>query len=121
MHNLTKGYFYSWHEQGIYDLSASIDYALKETGAEKLYYAGHSMGTTAMWVLLSEKPEYNDKIELMNALAPVAYMSHMRCLIKLFAPFKDLIEVSLNFLNETTLTESLLKYYFFYEMFEDFF
>jgi lysosomal acid lipase/cholesteryl ester hydrolase len=102
-------YIYSWHEQGIYDLSASIDYALNETGAEKLYYAGHSMGNTAMWVLLSEKPDYNDKIELMNALAPVAYMSHMRCLIKHFAPWMGLIEVKSNFLNHLTEFPVIVK------------
>jgi hypothetical protein len=33
------------------------------------------MGTTAAFVLLSEKPEYNQKIKLFVALAPVAYMT----------------------------------------------
>lgn len=78
------------HEIGIYDLSASIDYVLKETGAKKLQYLGHSQGTTAFFILLSEKPEYNDKIELMHAVTPAAFFSHSTSLpfriIASFAP-----------------------------------
>lgn len=40
-----------------------------------LIYIGHSMGTTALFVMLSEMPEYNEKIKLFIALAPVAYMT----------------------------------------------
>lgn len=40
-----------------------------------LIYVGHSMGTTSCLVLLSEKPEYNEKIKLFIALAPVAFMT----------------------------------------------
>lgn len=47
------------------------------TGQEKLQYIGHSQGTTAFFVMLSEKPEYNDKIEVMHALAPIAYIGHV--------------------------------------------
>jgi pimeloyl-ACP methyl ester carboxylesterase len=40
-----------------------------------LIYIGHSMGTSALFVMLSELPEYNEKIKLFIALAPVAYMT----------------------------------------------
>jgi len=40
-----------------------------------LIYVGHSMGTTALFVMLSEMPEYNEKIKLFIALAPVAFMT----------------------------------------------
>lgn len=33
------------------------------------------MGTTACFVMLSEKPEYNERIKLFIALAPVAFMT----------------------------------------------
>jgi len=75
----------SFHELGIYDLSASIDYVLRVTGAKKLHYVGHSMGTTGMFVLLSEKPEYNDRIADFSALAPVTAIKHMRALIRVIA------------------------------------
>lgn len=63
---------------GIYDLPAEINYVLKKTGQQKLIYIGHSMGTTMMYVLLSVRPDYNDKINLFVSLSPVAYMSNMK-------------------------------------------
>lgn len=52
------------------------------------------MGTTMSFVLLSEKPEYNDKLRLFVALAPVAYMTHVKSPIRFLAPFSKDIEVS---------------------------
>lgn len=69
---------FSWHEIGIYDLPAMIDYVLEQTGQERLQYIGHSQGTTSFFVMAAEKPEYNDKIITMQALAPVAFMSNLR-------------------------------------------
>ncbi|XP_019872675.1 lipase 3 isoform X2 [Aethina tumida] len=67
---------FSWHEIGVYDLPAKIDYILEETNQTQLYYVGHSQGTTAFFVMASERPEYNQNIKLMMALAPVAFMSN---------------------------------------------
>lgn len=53
------------------------------------------MGTTMNFVLLSEKPEYNDKIKLFIALAPVAFMTHIKSPIRFLAPFSKDIEVIL--------------------------
>lgn len=71
----------SWHEIGIKDLPALIDYILLTTGEQKLTYIGHSQGNTAFWVMASEKPEYNTKIKSIHALGPVAFMSHTTNLI----------------------------------------
>lgn len=68
---------YSWHEMGMYDLPAVVDYILNATGETKLYYIGHSMGTTMFYVLLAEWPEYNSKVLAMFSLAPIAFLSHM--------------------------------------------
>lgn len=54
------------------------------------------MGTTTMWVLLSSKPEYNAKIKLMSALAPVAYSDHFITPLRLLAPFEGELEVNHN-------------------------
>lgn len=62
---------------GYYDLPATIDYILQATGQEKIFYIGHSQGTTSFLVLTAEKPEYNDKIRLMSALAPISFMSNI--------------------------------------------
>ncbi|XP_066603720.1 lipase 1-like isoform X2 [Prorops nasuta] len=69
---------FSYEEIGLYDVASMIDYILKVTGKRNLLYIGHSMGTTAMYVLLSSKPEYNKKASLVVGLAPVAYFRHNR-------------------------------------------
>lgn len=69
---------FSWHEIGVYDLPAAIDYILEITKNENLHYIGHSQGTTAFFVMASEMPEYNKKIILMSALAPVAYLQNIK-------------------------------------------
>nr|CAD7579268.1 unnamed protein product [Timema californicum] len=76
---------FSWHENGFYDLPAMIDHIRSQTGQDKIYYIGHSMGTTGFFVMGSMRPEYNDKIRAMFSLAPIAYMSHMT------SPFLQLI------------------------------
>jgi len=83
---------FSWNEMGIYDLPANFDYILSRTGAEKLFYVGHSMGTTMFWVCMSERPEYNEKVQLMSAFAPVAFTEHMISPIRLIAPYSEQIE-----------------------------
>jgi pimeloyl-ACP methyl ester carboxylesterase len=57
---------------GTYDVPAEIDYILNSTGHSKLYYIGHSMGTTMFFVAMSQRPEYNHKIHAMLAFAPAA-------------------------------------------------
>ncbi|KAG8336164.1 hypothetical protein J6590_050364 [Homalodisca vitripennis] len=69
---------FSWHEMGYYDLPASIDYILNVTGHERLFYIGHSMGTTMYFVLGATRPEYMHKIHAMVALAPVAFPWNVR-------------------------------------------
>ena len=72
-----------------------IDYVLKDTGASKIQYIGFSQGTTVFWVLMSTRPEYNDKVIAMQALAPVAYVGNIKSpLIKAIAPFTNSLEVS---------------------------
>lgn len=83
---------FSWNEMGRFDLPANFDYVLALTGTDGLYYVGHSMGTTMFFVCMAERPEYNSKIKLMSALAPVAYTQHMISPIALIAPFEGQIE-----------------------------
>lgn len=86
---------FSWHEIGMIDLPTMIDYVLEKTNYEKLHYIGHSQGTTSFFVMASERPEYNNKILSMQALAPVAYMSNLRSpLLRLANIFLNTIDVS---------------------------
>ncbi|CAG9858941.1 unnamed protein product [Phyllotreta striolata] len=68
---------FSWHEIGKYDIPAIIDYVLLKTQKEQLFHIGHSQGTTTFYVMLSEKPKYNDKVEAHISLAPIAFMGHL--------------------------------------------
>ncbi|XP_066257714.1 lipase 3-like [Euwallacea similis] len=69
---------FSWHEIGYYDLPATIDYILNVTQKSKLHYIGHSQGTTTFFALMADKPEYNEKIHVMLALAPSALLEHIK-------------------------------------------
>lgn len=64
--NDPKFWDFSWHEIGVYDIPATIDYILQQTNQTKLSYVGHSQGVTAFYVTLAELPEYNDKITIGN-------------------------------------------------------
>jgi len=76
----------------MYDVPAFIDFAIEKTGADSIYYVGHSMGTTMFFVAMSTHPELNSKIRLMSALAPIAYVEHMASPIAIIAPFCNQIE-----------------------------
>nr|XP_023025886.1 lipase 3-like [Leptinotarsa decemlineata] len=68
---------FSWHEIGMRDLPMMIDYIIDKTGVDGIYYAGHSQGTTAFYIMASSKPEYNQKVKVHVSLAPIAFMNHM--------------------------------------------
>ncbi|KAJ2951436.1 hypothetical protein O0L34_g13589 [Tuta absoluta] len=93
---------FSWDEIGRYDLPATIDLVLKETGKSKLIYVGFSQGTTSFYVMASERPKYAEKISLMISLAPAAWISNMkspilRFLSHVLAPFSGVIRNVIGF------------------------
>lgn len=63
---------------GTQDLPAMIDYVLNHTDQKSLRYVGFSLGTTTLFVLLSMKPEYNEKIELAVCLSPIALWAEVK-------------------------------------------
>ncbi|CAK9817774.1 Lipase 3 [Anthophora plagiata] len=82
-----KYWKFSWHEMGIYDLPAMIDYALSHSKQEKIFYIGHSQGGTAFFVMASERPEYQKKIRASFNLAPAVFMSRAKNIfMRAFAP-----------------------------------
>ncbi|XP_058839894.1 lipase 3-like [Topomyia yanbarensis] len=88
-----KFWDFSWHEMGMYDLPAMIDYVLDKTGEVSLHYVGHSQGTTSFFVMASMRPEYNRKIRSMQAFAPVAFMGNLKSpFVRAMAPFVNQIE-----------------------------
>lgn len=73
-----KFFNYSFYEQAIYDMPATIDFILQKTGQTELIAIGHSVGTTMLYVLGAERPEYNDKIKLGISLAPISFLQNVR-------------------------------------------
>ncbi|XP_039479249.1 mediator of RNA polymerase II transcription subunit 15 [Drosophila santomea] len=69
---------FSFHEIGQYDLPAAIDLILLQTKMPRIQYIGHSQGSTAFFVMCSERPEYAAKISLMQSLSPSVYMEGTR-------------------------------------------
>ncbi|XP_006831186.1 PREDICTED: lipase member N [Chrysochloris asiatica] len=63
---------FSFAEMAKYDLSGIIDFIVNKTGEEKLYFVGHSLGTTIGFVAFSTMPELEQRIKMNFALGPMA-------------------------------------------------
>lgn len=66
---------FTFHEMGVYDLSATIDYVLTTTKTEKIHYIGYSQGAAQFLILGAERPAYNDKIIVANLFAPTVILN----------------------------------------------
>lgn len=76
---------------GIIDNPAVIDFILSETNSDKLKYIGHSQGTTILIVMLSSKPEYNEKIDIAGLMAPSVFLEDVGYKVRAFIePFLSL-------------------------------
>ncbi|KAF2892715.1 hypothetical protein ILUMI_13459 [Ignelater luminosus] len=96
---------FSFHQIGYYDLPAFIDYIVNVTNQEKVFYIGHSQGSTCYFVLSSTRPEYNKKVRLAVTLAPIAYFEHMNIPIVFWmAHYRDELE---NFVSKYQFYELL--------------
>ena len=70
---------FSFHEMGIYDIPAVINYinTINKSG-EKIIYFGHSQGTSLMFSGLTQKFDfYKQNIKLFVALAPVVRLANI--------------------------------------------
>ncbi|CEO95340.1 Lipase [Plasmodiophora brassicae] len=67
---------FSFHQMGMFDMPACVNYVLRITGHESLSFVGHSEGTTQAFIGLSETAALNSKINLFIGLAPVAFVGH---------------------------------------------
>lgn len=76
-------YNFTWHEIGIYDNPACIDFILKKTGQKQMQYLGHSQGGTAFLVMAAFRPEYNSKISLASLIGTTSIMDHVNPVMRL--------------------------------------
>jgi len=87
-----KFWQFSQDEMSKYDLPSQLNYVLQSTKKKKIFYVGHSMGTTTYMAMNSIDQSWSEKVELAIFLAPVAYVGHMRSPVKLLAPFSDQVQ-----------------------------
>jgi lysosomal acid lipase/cholesteryl ester hydrolase len=79
---------------GIYDIPAVLHYITKVSEREKVYYIGHSMGTTELFIALSLLPHLNQLVATAFLYAPVAFLSNTISISRHIAPFAEELYVS---------------------------
>ncbi|XP_075532342.1 lipase member N-like [Dermacentor variabilis] len=79
---------WSFDEIGRYDIAAVLDLVLNVTGASRVTLLAFSQGLTSSLVLLSTKPEYNEKVDILLAYGPVANITNIGY------PIRELIAIS---------------------------
>ncbi|XP_077531071.1 lipase lipl-1-like [Haemaphysalis longicornis] len=106
---------WSFDEIGRYDLAATIDYITHATGFLNITLVTWSQGFTETLVLLSTRPEYNAKVNLVVGYAPVANITHIKTPLTILDPFAELLAGFFRhftmggFLTSTTFTQFLLN------------
>ncbi|CAH1800123.1 unnamed protein product [Owenia fusiformis] len=76
---------WSWDQMGELDLPATIDFILDHTGQKQLHYVGHSQGTMIAFAQFSSNQTTAQKVKSFTALAPVAYLSNMKSVLRYFS------------------------------------
>lgn len=87
-------YFFSFHEMGVYDMTTTIDFILKNTGYSKLDVVGYSLGTTISLVCLTDRPEYNSKINKLVLMAPTSRLKSSGMPLKMLRQYSSFLKVS---------------------------
>uniref|UniRef100_A0A5F8GVV2 Lipase n=1 Tax=Monodelphis domestica TaxID=13616 RepID=A0A5F8GVV2_MONDO len=78
---------FSFDEMAKYDLPAILNFIMKKTRREQLYYVGHSQGTTIAFAAFSTNPRLARRINTFFALAPVVSVQYSK------GPLKTLISI----------------------------
>uniref|UniRef100_K1QFY0 Gastric triacylglycerol lipase n=1 Tax=Magallana gigas TaxID=29159 RepID=K1QFY0_MAGGI len=80
---------WSWDEMAKYDIPAVIEYILKKTGKQQLYFIGHSQGTLQAFAAFSQNATLAKKVKQFYAMGPVATIAHIESPIKYMSIFTD--------------------------------
>ncbi|XP_021953643.1 lipase 1 [Folsomia candida] len=68
------------------------------TGNKAMYYVGHSMGTSMLTVLLSMRPEYNDRILTGFLLSPAIHFGNTAPQLRFFMRGSNYFQTTLSIL-----------------------
>ena len=83
-----------------------IDFILEQTNQTQLIYTGYSQGGTSVFVLLSERPEYNEKISSIHLMAAAVFYTKTNPIITPFLKNINTIKVCYEFSIENRLNYS---------------
>ena len=92
--NNDSSFHSSWDEISLRDNTAMIDYILIKTNSKKLFHVCHSEGCAELYIMVTLKPEYNDKISQSVNLAPAVLFGHPALLYRIIATFTYQFSVS---------------------------
>uniref|UniRef100_A0A914W2Q3 Lipase n=1 Tax=Plectus sambesii TaxID=2011161 RepID=A0A914W2Q3_9BILA len=90
---------WSWDQLAEYDLPVMIDTALSISNQTKLYYVGHSMGTTTAFAKMSRDATFRSKIIKFFAMGPVATVKSIQGLFHYIAEYLTTVETILNIID----------------------
>lgn len=93
-----RGFFgefwdFSWDLIGLYDYSAFIDFVREKTNKDKVHIIAHSQGTAATMCLLSERPEFNEKVIAVSLMGPIGFLGHSTGIFGTLAQLSPLLQV----------------------------
>ncbi|XP_055327362.1 uncharacterized protein LOC129580729 [Paramacrobiotus metropolitanus] len=95
---------FSFDEMAKYDVPAIINKALEVSEQKQLIYVGHSEGNLVGFAKFSTDTEFSEKVKLFVALAPVAYLGHLKSLpFRALAPYARQIDLLLNIFGDRDL------------------
>ncbi|KYN31221.1 Lipase 1 [Trachymyrmex septentrionalis] len=83
----SKFWNFSLHEMGIYDVPAMILYITKMTSQPLHAYIGHSLGSTASYIMAAERPEFTRKVRIIISLAPAGILKRVTTPLRLLTTF----------------------------------
>ncbi|KAL3277326.1 hypothetical protein HHI36_012677 [Cryptolaemus montrouzieri] len=86
-------WLFSWQEIGLFDLPSTIDLVLQKNEHKKVILLGHSEGSTVIFVMLSEVPEYNEKVSLAVHWGSAVYHNDQCRSIPLFKIFCSIVHI----------------------------
>ncbi|XP_054949084.1 lipase member J isoform X2 [Pan paniscus] len=90
--NSKEFWAFSFDEMAKYDLPASIDFTVKQTSQEEIFYVGHSQGTTIGFITFSTISKIAERIKIFFALAPVFSTKYLKSpLIRMTYKWKSIV------------------------------
>ncbi len=83
-------------EGALMDYTAAADYITSRTGHTSMHFAGYSMGTTQLLMLLTMRPEYNDRFRSAHLMGPVAQAGNASNPMVAFSDAAEAVQASLD-------------------------